>query len=98
MSASKKIANTKVKKTPEDIVAPIMRAIINVRMYLGTGGGVTSKHLDTIERAVMNAMIEIDQYGDKHREAGENFAYMNTPLGAFWTTPSPIEDEDGSSK
>jgi hypothetical protein len=83
MSAAKRIASTTVKAKPEDIVAPIVRAINNVRMYVGTEKGVTAMQLDVIERAVVNAMIDIEVYGDRHREAGSNTAYMNLPLTSF---------------
>jgi hypothetical protein len=80
MSAAKRLAGATVKTKPEDIMAPVLKAIKNVRLYVGTTKGVTSQQLDVIERAVMNAMIDIEAYGDKHRDAGKHEAYMSNVL------------------
>jgi hypothetical protein len=80
MSAAKRLASATVSTKPQDIVAPILKAIKNVRLYVGTGKGVTAQQLDVIERAVVNAMIDIEMYGDRHREAGEHKAYMSNSL------------------
>jgi len=77
MSAAKRLASTIVKDTPEDAMAPLLRAIERTRLYVGSTNGVTSKHLDVIQRAAQEAILSMEELVRKHREAGEAFAHQN---------------------
>lgn len=77
MSAAKRLSATIVKDKPEDIMAPVLRAIENTRLYVSSTNGVTSKHLDVIKRAAEEAILSMEELTRKHREAGENFAQQN---------------------
>lgn len=77
MSAAKRLSSTVVKTKPEDIMAPVLRAIENTRLYVGSTNGVTSKHLDVIQRAAQEAILSMEELTRKHREAGETFAHQN---------------------
>ena len=78
MSAAKRISATIVREKPEDIVAPISKAVENARRYIGTKEGVTVRQIEMIERAILHVINSIESYGDKSRKAGEAYARMST--------------------